>query len=340
MRKVEAGEFLKMAANVPVIDVRAPIEFNAGHIPGAKNIPLFNDEEREAIGIKYKKVGRTEAILEGLRLAGPAMSCKLENALKEAPNRKLLVHCWRGGMRSESMAWLFSIAGIQTTVLDGGYKAYRRYILEKLSERRNIIILGGMTGSGKTRILRHLGEAGRQVIDLEKLANHKGSAFGSLGQLPQPSTEQFANDLYNEWSRLSNNEPVWLEDESHNIGTVFLPEGFYRNMQVAKTIMLTMDIKTRMPRLLEEYSGYPPEMLRTSLLKISKRLGGDNTREALTCIDRGDIAGAIEISLKYYDKAYQFSTSRKNNNDITYIQTDTDDVEENARKILLSLRPL
>jgi tRNA 2-selenouridine synthase len=200
-----------------------------------------------------------------------------------------------------------------------------------------MFVLGGMTGSSKTHILKRIGLKGHQVIDLEKMACHKGSAFGSLGQPPQPSTEQFANDLFREWQLLDPARPVWLEDESRNIGTVFLPENFYNNMQESKTIVLMMDIQTRLPRLMEEYSVYPPDELRTSIMKISKRLGGDNTHEALDAINSGDISKAIEISLRYYDKAYHYSIKRKSSTDIVYLSTDTDDVEVNAIKVLGSV---
>lgn len=334
MKRIDIEQFLKEAAGIPVIDVRSPQEFAAGHLPEAINIPLFDNDERAIVGTMYKKEGRREAILEGIRLTGPSMHQKLGMGIKTAVNGKLLVHCWRGGMRSEAMAWLFSLGDIETYVLNGGYKAYRNHVLENLPGQRNIIILGGMTGSSKTHILRYLRHAGSQVLDLEDIASHKGSAFGSLGQPPQPSTEQFANNLYSEWSKLRPEEPVWLEDESRNIGTVFLPEGLYANMQGAKTIVLLMDIKTRMPRLMEEYSRYPADQLKASVLKISRRLGGDNTRDALDAIDRGDISKAIEISLVYYDKTYQYSLTRKNNADVVYVQTDTDEVSVNAMKVL------
>ncbi|MGE5406752.1 MAG: tRNA 2-selenouridine(34) synthase MnmH [Methanosarcina sp.] len=334
MKRIEAEEFLRLGNSIPVIDVRSPQEFISGHIPGAVNIPLFDNEERAVVGTKYKKEGRSEAILEGLKLIGPGMHNKLAQAIKNSKDGRLLVHCWRGGMRSESMAWLFSLGDIETFVLEGGYKSYRNHILQKLSEKREMIVLGGMTGSSKTHILNWIGRNGHQFIDLEKLASHKGSAFGSLGQPAQPSTEQFANDLFREWQLLDPVKPVWLEDESRNIGTVFLPEVFYNNMQEVKTIVLMMDIKTRLPRLMEEYSGYPPEILRASVMKISKRLGGDNTHDAIRAIDEGDIAKAIEISLKYYDKAYQYSIKRKPSGEIIYVETDTDDIEINAGKVL------
>lgn len=334
LKKIEVERFLELAERIPVIDVRSPLEFLNGHIPGAVNIPLFDDNERIAVGIKYKKEGRIPAILEGLKLTGPAMSSKLEQAVVKARDGKLLVHCWRGGMRSEAMAWLFSLGDIETEVLDGGYKSYRHYILQNLSEKRKMIVLGGMTGSGKTHILRYLRENGQQVIDLEGLANHKGSAFGSLGQPPQPSTEQFANNLFAEWKQLIKDLPFWVEDESRNIGTAFIPDSFYLNMQNTCAIVLMMDVKTRLPRLMEEYSAYPAESLKTSIMRISKRLGGDNTRDALEAVDAGNFARAVEITLYYYDKAYLFGLKKKNNSNIIYVETDSDNIETNALKIL------
>jgi tRNA 2-selenouridine synthase len=338
--KITAERFLELAENIPVVDVRSPLEFSAGHIPGAYNIPLFSDSERAAVGTLYKKSGRNPAILEGLKLSGPLMYTKLEHALKIAGDKKLLVHCWRGGMRSEAMAWLFSLGDIASEVLEGGYKSYRHYILESIAEQRRMIVLGGMTGSSKTHILRALLEKGEQVIDLEGLANHKGSAFGALGQSPQPTTEQFANNLFNDWKKLKRDLPLWVEDESRNIGSVFIPDTFYLNMQAAKVVVLMMSLRTRMPRLMKEYSVYPAGSLIASIMKISKRLGGDNTREAIAAVERGDIEKAIEISLSYYDKAYMFGLTRKKKENLIYIETDSDDIEENASKILDEVRKI
>jgi len=333
-QKINVIRFLELSEITPIADVRSPSEFNSGHIPGAVNIPLFDDKERAAVGTKFKKEGRLPAILEGLKYTGPAMSTKLENALKIAKNGKLLVHCWRGGMRSEALAWLFSLGDIKTEVLDGGYKSYRHYILESLSVKRKMIVLGGMTGSSKTHILKYLKTTGQQVVDLEGLANHKGSAFGALGQPAQPSTEQFANILFNDWKQLSSDLPVWVEDESRNIGSVFMPDSFYLNMQDTPAVILMMNIKTRLLRLMEEYSTYSPESLKTSVLKISKRLGGDKTKDAIDAIEKGDFAKAIELVLYYYDKAYLFGLKKKKSKNIIYVNADTNDIETNALKIL------
>lgn len=333
-KKLNISDFLKLASTVPVIDVRSPSEFRTGHIPGAHNIPIFDDKERETVGIIYKTEGRIKAIQRGIQLTGPAMYLKLEEAQNLAKESKLLIHCWRGGMRSEAMAWLFSLGDIETEVLDGGYKSYRHYVLEKLSEKRKYIVLGGLTGSGKTEILNHMKCAGHQVIDLEGIACHKGSAFGSLGQSDQPTTEHFANLLFNELEKTDKKKVVWLEDESKNIGTVFMPEQFYFNLRESPVIALIMDIKTRMPRLIKEYSAYPKEKLISSIERIAKRLGGDKTKEAINEVEESNFSRAIEITLNYYDKTYLFGLKRRTKEMISYIQTDTDEIRVNVSKII------
>jgi tRNA 2-selenouridine synthase len=333
-QKINIIRFLELTEKLPVVDVRSPSEFLNGHIPGAFNIPLFNDSERAAVGTIYKKGGRIPAILEGLKLTGPSMEQKLKDALRIAINGKLLLHCWRGGMRSEAMAWLFSLGDIEADVLEGGYKAYRHFVIDSVSKKRKMIVLGGMTGSSKTHIIKSLNEKQQQVIDLEGLANHKGSAFGSLGQPPQPSTEQFTNNLFVEWIKMKPDIPFWVEDESRNIGTVFIPDGFYLNMQDTPAVIIMMDVKTRLPRLMKEYSVYPAEVLIGSIQKISKRLGGDNTSQAIKAVETGDISKAIEISLSYYDKAYLYGLNKKKAGNLIYVETDTDDIEINSQKIL------
>jgi tRNA 2-selenouridine synthase len=333
-KKLNISEFLSLASDFKVIDVRSPKEFTAGHIPGAYNIPLFDDRERESVGIKYKNEGRISAILQGLELTGPKMSYKLNEAIKLAEGMKLLVYCWRGGMRSEAMAWLFSLGDIETEILDGGYKSYRNHVLESLAGKGNYIILGGLTGSGKTEILRTMGKSGHQVIDLEGIACHKGSAFGSLGQPPQPSSEHFANLLHREISAADRTRPLWLEDESKSIGSVFMPDPFYQRMQGSPVIALLMDVKTRIPRLLKEYSAHSKEDLVASVMKISKRLGGDFTKESIESIESGDFTRAIEITLSYYDKTYMYGLKRRPEKNIKYIETDTDDIVVNIDRII------
>lgn len=332
--RLDIEAFLRHAPLVPVVDVRSPAEFKAGHIPGAVNIPLFNDMEREKVGITYNKEGSVAAIIQGFKIAGPSIYSKLEEGLRIASEKKLLIHCWRGGMRSEAMAWLFSQGGIECVVLEGGYKSYRHHVLSSLSVNRKMIILGGLTGSGKTSILRILGNRGFQVIDLEGLANHKGSAFGSFGQQPQPTSEHFANLLFEKWQGTDTNQPVWYEDESINIGRIFMPKEFYTNMQNNPAIVLLMDISTRLGRLVGEYSQYPRDELEAAVMKISKRLGSENARTVIQWIRNGDIAKAVATTLKYYDKSYMYQLKNRMNGEIVIINTETDDPEINAGKVL------
>jgi tRNA 2-selenouridine synthase len=338
--KLPPDRFLDLSVSLPVVDVRSQGEYAYGHIPGAVNIPLFADSQRAEVGTIYKKEGNLKAVIRGIDLAAPEMSDKLRRAVALAQENSLLTYCWRGGMRSEAMAWLFSIGGLTPLLLEGGYKAYRNHILTALGRKRNFIILGGLTGSGKTHILKHIMLSGAQVTDLEELASHKGSAFGALGQHPQPSSEHFANLLYSDLSGKKEEDPIWLEDESRNIGTVFMPDSFYNLMQSAPVIALMMSIETRIPRLLREYASFPPEQTIASVMKISKRLGGDRTRMAVEAIQNGDFATAIRITLEYYDKSYNYALAKPQDRQVIFIETDTDDVAVNATKVLEAVRSL
>jgi tRNA 2-selenouridine synthase len=333
-KTIDINRFLENSKDIPVIDVRTPNEYFAGHIPGAINIPLFDDDERKKVGITYSNEGSINAIVKGLELAGPKLCGKLKAALKAARDKKLLVYCWRGGMRSETMAWLFSLGNICTEILRGGYKSYRNYILEDLKKKRKIIILGGMTGSSKTHILHKIKEAGFQVIDLEALANHKGSAFGSLGQKKQPSSEHFANLLFSELQSVSDDLPVWIEDESRNIGSVFMPDDFYKNLLTAPSVVLMLDPEKRIPRLVAEYASFPTDQLKESVLKVSRRLGGENAKRVLELINSGDFREAVRLMLVYYDKTYMYSLRRRNAHKIIYVNSDTDDIDINTTLVL------
>ena len=196
MRRVEVKEFLLSDVNTPKIDVRSPAEYEEGHIAGAINLPLFSDEERARVGTTYTQVGRGEALELGLEIVGPKLTHLAKKAKSLGVDGKLKTHCWRGGMRSEQMAWLFELMDLEVDVLKGGYKAFRQQLIQDFKDLKNLIVLQGATGSGKTMILHELAKQGEQILDLEKQANHKGSAFGALGMGEQPTTAQFQNYLY------------------------------------------------------------------------------------------------------------------------------------------------
>lgn len=329
-------EFLELSESIPVIDVRSPSEYRKGHIPAACNIPLFSDDERAEVGTLYKQENQQSAVIRALDIVGPKMSGLLKEGIKKAGEaKKLLVHCWRGGSRSESMAWLFGNAGIECVLLEGGYKAYRNYILDQLAAPRKMIILGGLTGSGKTDILAELSRTGEQVVDLEALACHKGSAFGALGQAAQPGSEHFANLLYDVLRKQDPGKRVFVEDESHNIGTVSIPDEFFRLMREAMVIALMPDISIRMPKLKEEYGAFSSVQLADSVKKISKKLGGDNTDAALRAIQANDLETAIEIVLGYYDRTYRYGLSQRPRHKVVFADSPSASASENAGKVRL-----
>lgn len=313
MKQINIEEFLNLADEVPVIDVRTPDEFAEGHIPGAHNIPLFSNEERARVGTIYKHSGREAAVLEGLKFSGPNMHDYIIQLRKiiSGKSKKVFVHCWRGGMRSESMVWLFNMAGFDAYKLEGGYKNYRSYIREDFNSQRKIIILGGYTGSGKTEILKRLEERGEQIIDLEGLANHKGSVYGGLGQEEQPTNEQFENDTWRVWSKLDSNEYVWIEDESRSIGRVGINNPLYMQMAASNVIFVDIPIEERISRLKVEYTNFDVENLKFLSSKIQKKLGGVRMKELIDSLEKGDFQNAVRISLEYYDKAYLKGLTKK-----------------------------
>jgi len=193
---VLVDEFLLLRHSLPLIDVRSEGEFAEGHILGAVNIPLLNNQERVIVGTAYKQKGQREAIYEGFRLVGPRLNDIIGETEKTAAGKEVLVHCWRGGMRSNNFAQFIDMARIKSQTLKGGYKAYRQFAFDYFRKPLQIILIGGCTGSGKSEVLRSLAAQGEQILDLEMLAHHKGSAFGALMQLPKPTTEQFHNNLF------------------------------------------------------------------------------------------------------------------------------------------------
>ena len=308
---IDIESFISFSARFPVIDVRAPLEYQQGHIPGALNIPLFSDHERKVVGTAYKQVNKEAAMYAGLDFAGKKLvSLAKEGERLAGKNKTLLVHCWRGGMRSKSMVWLFETMGITCYLLEGGYKSYRKYVREVLAYPLKLLVIGGRTGSGKTAILHQLKKKGEQIIDLEGVAHHKGSAFGALGEQDQPTTEQFENELCREISSLDADKTTWIEDESRNVGKCVIPGELYSRMREADMVFLDISRELRASHLVGDYARYEQEALRSCVLKIEKRLGGNQTRQALEALERTDYYQTAMITLHYYDKAYMYSLEK------------------------------
>ena len=335
--RIKVDQFLSAAKTSIIVDVRSQAEYLQGHIPGAENIALFDDQERAIIGSIFKNSGRTASVLKGLELAGPKLHLFVKRLNALTDQKEIVVHCWRGGMRSESMAWLFEQAGYSVSVMEGGYKAYRRFIRGCFSRPVRMVVLGGLTGSGKTEILKTLARKGEQVLDLEQLAFHKGSVFGGLGQPYQPTNEQFENTIYSEWEKYDPDKPLWIEDESRMIGRVNIPDPLFYQMSNATMIMIEMDREERIRRLVREYSVIQKEELDHAILKISEKLGGTNTKTAIAAIASGDFATAANLALTYYDKTYTHSTRKRLNKNIYNVML-TDDPEKNVSAVLNSFR--
>ncbi|MEX0588405.1 MAG: tRNA 2-selenouridine(34) synthase MnmH [Cyanobium sp.] len=302
-----------LAAEGPIVDVRSPKEFAQGHIPGSHNLPLFSDAERAQVGTCYKLEGRGAAMQLGLELVGPKLAY-LGQALSNLSqgNRTLRLHCWRGGMRSGSMAWLAATLDLPVLLLNGGYKAYRHWVLATFEQPWPLLVLGGRTGTGKTVLLLALREQGADVIDLEGLAHHRGSSFGGLGLPEQPSTEHYENLLASELQAISGSGgPIWLEAESAQVGRCRIPAGLWRQMGVAPAIEIQRSLPERVEQLVAVYGSQDQNALREATERIARRLGPQRTAAALAAIEGCDWSGACLQMLDYYDRCYDLELSRR-----------------------------
>ncbi|MDX2047042.1 MAG: tRNA 2-selenouridine(34) synthase MnmH [Chitinophagaceae bacterium] len=349
IEKASIEKFLELSQLYPVLDVRSPGEYNHAHIPGAHNLALFTDEERKIVGTTYKQQSREAAIKTGLDYFGPKMRRVVEEveqivssqqpASKENENRLhtggcVLVHCWRGGMRSAGVAWLLDLYGFKVYTLSGGYKKFRNYVIETFTFPFQFKILGGYTGSGKTHVLKELENRGEVIVDLEGIARHKGSAFGAIGQPQQPSQEMFENILALELrkhtivnSQLSitgqasphspftiHHSPCfWLEDESQRIGHVNIPQPLWNNMRQSPVYFIDIPFEERLEYICKEYGELDKERMKDAITRIRKRLGGLETKTALQFQEEGNIKECFRILLKYYDKWYLKGLNNRDN---------------------------
>jgi tRNA 2-selenouridine synthase len=339
IEQIDIENFLKLSEIHPIFDVRSPGEFLHAHIPGALALPLFTDEQRKIIGTAYKQESRQVAVKKGLGFFSERMKTIPEeveeltrnrtkmNGSNSDPNR-LLVHCWRGGMRSAAVAWLLDLYGFKISTLKGGYKAFRNWALTQFEKNYTINILGGYTGSGKTEVLQELKRTGNTVIDLEALAHHKGSAFGGLGKGPQPGQEMFENLLAYELFKASEttkpvqindiyaNEPltgIWLEDESKHIGAAGIPKTLWDQMRKSALFFLDIPFEERLKHVINSYGAFDKKELAEAILKIQKRLGGLETKKAVNYLQENKVSDCFSILLHYYDKLYNNSLYKREN---------------------------
>jgi tRNA 2-selenouridine synthase len=345
IEKTTIEKFVSLSQQHPVIDVRSEGEYDHARIPGSYNMPLFDNEERKVVGTIYKQQSREAAIKKGLVFFGPKMSAMIsfveDIKQKEQYNhdRIVLVHCWRGGMRSAGVAWLLDMYGFKVYTLVGGYKAYRNWVLDQFKREWNFNILGGYTGSGKTIILESLKQRGEAVVDLEGIAGHKGSAFGRIGLPPQESVEMFENKLANELfftAKKFPDKPIWLEDESQRIGSVSIPHLLWNTIRAKRVYFIDVPFDQRLDYLKETYGLLDKVELADAIKRIEKKLGGLETKTSLELLEQNDIRGCFSILLKYYDKLYRKSLEKRENLTalLVEISSSTTDKDINAELII------
>ena len=357
-------EFLKLAKEHPILDVRSPGEYTHAHIPGAISLPLFSDEERKVVGTAYKQESKEKAVKLGLDFFGVKMVkmvevvedfCKVrdkkyevrsEDKLVAHDSNIVLVHCWRGGMRSAGVAWLLDLYGYKVFTLVGGYKVYRKWVLQQFEKQYSFKILGGYTGSGKTEALQVLANKNESVIDLEKLASHKGSAFGRLGQPIQPTQEMFENLLAGKLKGMvERNERfrdrplktsfIWLEDESQRIGEVNIPNSLFSQMRDKPVIFLDIPFEERLNFIVSQYGKFDKIELVNSIIRIKKKLGGLETKTAINYLIEENVKDCFAVLLAYYDKSYLKSLQNRTNlpSLLTKVECTHVDDERNATKL-------
>ena len=341
IQKIDILEFHSMRLNTPVIDVRSEGEYLHAHIPGAFSVPIFNNSERKIIGTAYKQESREKAIRFGMEFFGQKLVALVDkvNALfkqQQTENREIIVHCWRGGMRSAAMSWLLDLNGYRVFLLVGGYKKYRHWALAQLEKTYSLHVLAGFTGSNKTGVLTALREQAENVLDLEQLAGHRGSTFGNLEELPQPSQEYFENTLAETLSQQRESKAIWVEGESQRIGKLNIPKIFYEQMLAAPCTVLQIPFAARLQHIMHGYGRYAPEKIAQAILRITKKLGGLESKTALTHLHAGEREACYAIILTYYDRLYHRSafSSRTAQNHVHVLEAENTDALANAKKLL------
>jgi tRNA 2-selenouridine synthase len=342
VKRISITEFVSMLEQYPILDVRSPSEYAHAHMKNAYSLPLFSDEERKVVGTAYKQQGKQPAIKLGLNYFGvkmAAMVSDVEALLAASPdpnNKVVLVHCWRGGMRSAGVAWLLDLYGYTVYTLAGGYKAYRNWVLAQFTVPYQCKVLGGFTGSGKTETLQSLQALKEPIIDLEGLAHHKGSAFGNLGQPVQPSQEQFENLLAQLLFKIHTEHAyVWVEDESRRIGLVNIPAPLFEQMRKSKVYFLDIPFSERLQFIVSGYGNFEKDKLMTAILRIKKRLGGLETKTAIDFLTEDDVVSSFSVLLTYYDKLYLKGANNRENPESLIQKIEVPDIDPSANAATL-----
>lgn len=333
MSALDLQEFLSLRDKLPILDVRTPAEYTQGHILQSHNMPLFTNAERVEVGTLYKQQSPQIAFKKGLELIGPKLVSFIEFA-ENLGSQEVLVHCWRGGMRSQSVATLLGAYGFRAHTLRGGYKNYRQQTLAYFEKPLPIMVLTGYTGSMKTQVLQEMAKMGEQVVDLEGLASHQGSAFGRQGQEIQPTSEQFQNMIFEAFRPLDLKRRIWLEDESMRIGGVEMMVSLYYQKNAAPYVFLEIPREVRVQNLIKNYEYKSEEKLIRATESIRKRFGTKETEQTIAHIKAGEAEEAANLLLTYYDRRYYKSIAEKGKQIKLHLETESDDPETIAKQIL------
>ena len=321
------------------VDTRSPAEFEQGHIPGAVNVPLLENDERAIVGTLYKQQGPEEAKNRGLDIVSGKLTSIVRQiaSLNASPEKPLVVYCWRGGMRSKSVLTILELMGISGSQLIGGYKAYRRHVQDQLAVckiKSELVVLCGSTGVGKTILLQKLASRGYPILDLEGLANHRGSAFGHIG-IGKPATAQnFDAQLLEELQKLSENKVILVECESKRVGNVYLPDVLYQAMQHGRRVLVKASVSTRVARLIAEYTDVlqpnDPEII-VSLQSLTRKLGKKKTSRLVEEYEAGNVHDfTASLLTDYYDGLYGYEDASPDDFDLI---VDAEDFEKAATDI-------
>ena len=321
-----------------IIDVRTPAEFAETTIPGAVNVPIFSNDERIEIGTVFKEQGKRDARKLGVRLVAPKIPLLMDRVeeLRQGHPGPVIVFCWRGGMRSLAMTSFMNLAGIPARQMLGGHKGFRRKVLDYFEQQQwpPVFVLRGLTGTGKTRVLQQLQQMDYPVIDLEGLANHRGSAFGALGLEQQPSQKKFDALLWARLEQLKNSPYLVTEGESLHIGRVVVPKSFHQAMQVQTSLWLTASLDVRTQIILEDYPALDQlrEQFKRPINALKERLGSQVVAEFLELLDTGQWDKLVhELMVRYYDPLYLHTLPERR------VEIELETVDSATQKVAVAL---
>lgn len=344
MEKIISIEEALKLKDVCIVDVRSEAEYEDGSIPGAINIPIFNNDERAKIGTTYKQIGTEDAKQLGLEIAGPKLSTLYDKVSKLSKNKDVVLFCWRGGMRSKYTCSILNTLGLKVARIQGGYKAYRRYVNRYLDREcipHKSIVLHGLTGVGKTIILKKLQQLGLPALDLEGIAKHRGSAYGKIGMPPSPSQKDFEAEIVEVLSAAERKGIILVECESRRVGKLIVPPAIMASMAKGYRILLYASMEHRVERIIEDYTFGPDcniEGLQYSTNLLRKSLGNKTVEELNQKIAEKKFAEVIpHLLLRYYDPLYKYPDGPSESYDLSVNCDDLDNASVEINRWIKAL---